>query len=169
MPQLHPSRLFSIVLATLLWSLSIAEAQVPQRMHYQGYLTLANGDPVECADPATCSAPVDLTFRIYSDANADALLWEEDHLEVIVVGGVFNVTRTTQSTSAGGEIFTNAQSCQLLGISPTTCSASGHPFLDQPPSTCCATNVVGDAPNGKPTCFPQQTCATTPIVEIGCF
>jgi hypothetical protein len=83
--------LVSAVLVTLLWSLPIAEAQVPERMHYQGFLTLVNGDPVECADPATCSEPVDMTFRIYSDANADALLWEEDPLDVSVVGGVFSV------------------------------------------------------------------------------
>ena len=70
---------------------STALAEIPQRMHYQGYLTLAGGEPVECADPTTCSQPIDLTFRIYSDPIADALLWEEDHLNVIVVGGMFNV------------------------------------------------------------------------------
>jgi hypothetical protein len=70
---------------------SPTQAQVPERMHYQGYLTLANGAPVECADPANCDVPVELTFRIYADPVADVLLWEEDQLDVVVVGGVFNV------------------------------------------------------------------------------
>ena len=73
--------------ALLLMSASAAFGEIPQRMHYQGYLALANGEPVDCLDPATCSQPVDLTFRIYSDATADALLWEEDHLGVVVMGG----------------------------------------------------------------------------------
>ena len=82
----------ALSLVLVLASSATVVAQVPERMHYQGYLTTTSGDPIECLDPATCSEPVDMTFRIYSDANADALLWEEDHLEVVVVGGVFNVT-----------------------------------------------------------------------------
>jgi len=84
-------RLFSTIAAMALLSVT-AEAQVPERMHYQGFLTTASGIPIDCLDPATCSQPIELTFRIYSDPVADALLWEEDHLGVIVNGGVFNVT-----------------------------------------------------------------------------
>jgi len=60
-------------------------------MHYQGFLTTASGVPIECLDPATCDEPIDITFRIYADPVADALLWEEDQLGVVVTGGVFNV------------------------------------------------------------------------------
>ncbi len=322
--------------ALLLMSASAAFGEIPQRMHYQGYLALANGEPVDCLDPATCSQPVDLTFRIYSDATADALLWEEDHLGVVVNAGMFSVTLgedtpitldllegpaflgievngneeleprqelttaawamrcmeagnaanlggiaaadyvtgaaaaeandalqaqitasqgeittaqaqiasleeklaaleeaiaqggssggggddpnaplingvhtitecnddggivteipgpenlcrfaaascpsgwtqldnwcTTQSASAGGQFTGFVQACQQLNQSPSSCSVSGHPFLDQPPSTCCGKNVYGDIDgNGKPVCYPQQKCATSPIVEIGCF
>ena len=70
----------------------LATAQVPERMHYQGFLTTASGIPIECIDPATCDSPVDLTFRIYADPIADVLLWEEDVLGVVVIGGSFNVT-----------------------------------------------------------------------------
>ena len=71
---------------------SAAFGEIPQRMHYQGYLAFANGLPVECLEPTTCPQPVDLTVRIYSDPLADALLWEEDHFGVVVVGGMFNLT-----------------------------------------------------------------------------
>ena len=93
--SLRPPRLgvlSGLLALSLLLIASATQAQVPERMHYQGQLTLANGDLVECADPATCSQPIDLTFRIYSDPVADALLWEEDHLGVVVLGGTFNVT-----------------------------------------------------------------------------
>ena len=306
-----------------------AWAQIPERMHYQGYLTFANGLPVECLDPATCQQPVDLTVRLYSDPLADALLWEEDHLGVVVVGGVVNVPLgenvpitpdlregpaflgievngneemqprqellstpwalrcmaaddathlggihatdyvtsadadatedalqsqiatalgqiaeleeklaaledvigqggsgggrqndpdapllndvhtggdcnagggivteipgpdilcrfaaascpsgwtqldnwcTTQSTTAGGTFSGQVGSCQQLNQTPTSSTAAGHPFLNQPPSSCCGTNAHGDTdPFWQPVCFQQQKCATTPVVEIGCF
>jgi len=69
-----------------------ARAQVPERMHYQGFITTTTGLPVDCLNPATCDVPMDMTFRIYADPFADALLWEEDHVGVSVVGGVFNIT-----------------------------------------------------------------------------
>jgi len=81
----------SALLVAVLGFAPSAEAQVPERMHYQGYLTTASGEPVECLDPATCDVPMDMTFRIYADPIADVLLWEEDQLGVIVAGGVFNV------------------------------------------------------------------------------
>jgi hypothetical protein len=69
-----------------------AMAQVPERLHYQGVLTLATGEPVECADPARCSQPIEMTFRIQGDPVADQLLWEEDVSDVVVIGGMLNVT-----------------------------------------------------------------------------
>jgi hypothetical protein len=79
------------VVALLLFAFE-AQAQVPERMHYQGFITTTSGFPVDCLNPATCDVPMDMTFRIYADPFADALLWEEDHLDVSVVGGVFNIT-----------------------------------------------------------------------------
>ena len=95
MPQANPFVFAKSLLPLCFLLMALAHnasAQVPERMHYQGQLTLANGDLVECADPAPCSQPIALTFRIYSDPVADALLWEEDHLGVVVLGGTFNVT-----------------------------------------------------------------------------
>jgi hypothetical protein len=77
---------------------------------------------------------------------------------------------TTNSTTAGGGSFQNKNACSLLGKAPIYCSAAGHPFLDQGPSTCCGTNVFGGLDdNGNITCLVQEACSTTPTVEIGCF
>jgi hypothetical protein len=84
-------RLLPALLVALLWSLPIAEAQVPERMHYQGILTLANGDPVECANPLTCDQPLDMTFRIHPDAFNDTVLWDETQAGISVAAGLFNV------------------------------------------------------------------------------
>ena len=77
---------------------------------------------------------------------------------------------TTTSSSAGGSITGQSQSCSQLGLSPSTCTVVGHPFLDQGPSACCGTNLFGFADGaGKPSCPPSASCTSTPIVEIGCF
>ena len=61
---------------------SIAIAQVPLRIGYQGVLADAVGDPIDCA--------VDITFRIY-DADSDGTrIWAETQ-SVIVADGVFHV------------------------------------------------------------------------------
>ena len=85
----------SLTLATAcflaLGSLSIAQAQVPERLHYQGFLTNASGQPVECLNPLTCDQPLDMIFRLHPDAFSETVLWNETQAGVIVDGGLFNV------------------------------------------------------------------------------
>ena len=71
---------------------SFADATPPERMHYQGYLTHVAGSPVECPNALNCDQTLDMTFRLYSDPTANALLWEELHPAVSVVDGMFQVT-----------------------------------------------------------------------------
>ena len=68
-----------------------AEA-APSRVHYQGQLFDSAGQPVQCAGAADCpSGPVSLTFRLYAQPFAGELLWAEEHGDVAVKDGVFNV------------------------------------------------------------------------------
>ncbi|MBI2566980.1 MAG: hypothetical protein HYV63_08130 [Candidatus Schekmanbacteria bacterium] len=71
-----------LVLA-LFWMSSplVALAAVPQLVHYQGRLSLANGDPVT-------DGSYSLTFRIYGVSEGGAPLWEETQA-VDVTGGMF--------------------------------------------------------------------------------
>ena len=39
-------------------------AEVPQTLHYNGYLTNAAGEAVDCADAIQCEQQYDLTFRL---------------------------------------------------------------------------------------------------------
>lgn len=71
---------------------SNAQADVPERLHYQGYLTNAVGEPVHCADEASCpDGLLDMTFRLYDTAAGGAPLWEEPHGDVDVFEGRFHV------------------------------------------------------------------------------
>lgn len=60
------------------------QAQTPQQIAYQGYLTDAGGVPVD-------EAAVTLTFRLYDAAQAGRALWVEEHAAVTVDEGVFSV------------------------------------------------------------------------------
>jgi photosystem II stability/assembly factor-like uncharacterized protein len=59
------------------------QAQVPQTINYQGFLTSNTGVPVNISQV--------LTFRIYDDVSAGNMLWSATQLTVPVVNGVFNV------------------------------------------------------------------------------
>ncbi|RMF61054.1 MAG: hypothetical protein D6743_14040, partial [Calditrichaeota bacterium] len=71
-----------IVLFILLFT-SIALAQIPQTMSYQGVLTGADGNPV-------ADGSVALTFRLYDVATGGSALWEETQ-QVTTANGLFNV------------------------------------------------------------------------------
>ena len=74
----------------LLGALS-AHAEVPQQLHYNGYLTNAVGDPVDCPDAIQCDAEYDLTFRLYGSPDEGAILWEESHSGVPLFNGTFSL------------------------------------------------------------------------------
>ncbi len=62
---------------------SLALAQIPQTMSYQGVLTGADGNPVPDGN-------VSLTFRLYDVASGGTALWEETQ-QVSTTNGLFNV------------------------------------------------------------------------------
>jgi hypothetical protein len=70
-----------------------AHATVPERMHYQGYLTNAEGEAVHCPDAVTCpDQTFNLTFRLYEQVEGGDPIWAETHLSVPVVRGTFDAT-----------------------------------------------------------------------------
>jgi len=77
------------VVALILMS-GFAYAQIPQTISYQGVLTDASGEPVTAAG-------VKLTFRIHTNPNNSAVLWQEVHDNVPVENGVFNVILGSQT------------------------------------------------------------------------
>jgi hypothetical protein len=60
-----------------------ALAQMPQTLHYQGYLTTSAGAPVNGATP--------LTFKLYAAAAGGSALWSETHAAVNVANGNYQV------------------------------------------------------------------------------
>ena len=56
---------------------------VPQEINYQGYLTDAEGNPL--------NGSVSMTFRLYDNLTGGTLLWVEGPSSVTVKEGVFNV------------------------------------------------------------------------------
>jgi len=75
-----------IVVPNLLW------ADVPQVLHYQGYLTDGSGEAVDCPDTLQCPEAFDLTVRLYAEAEGGAVLWQELHPQVPIYKGSFNLT-----------------------------------------------------------------------------
>ena len=77
---------------------SLAQAAVPERMHYQGYLTNADGEAVRCPDAVSCpDQSFTITFRLYDSAEGGAPTWVETHEGVAVVRGTFDVALGTAS------------------------------------------------------------------------
>lgn len=62
---------------------SLATADVPQMINYQGQLTNSSGDPLDTT--------VSITFTIYDAATNGSSKWTETHSSVTVVDGLFNV------------------------------------------------------------------------------
>jgi len=63
--------------------LPVAAAAVPEVINYQGYLTDAEGNPL--------NGSVAMTFRIYNAPTGGTQLWSENHTAMTVTEGVFNV------------------------------------------------------------------------------
>ena len=62
---------------------ALPHAQVPQTMHYQGYLTTGAGAPLNGATP--------ITFKLYAAAFGGSALWSETHASVNVTNGNYQV------------------------------------------------------------------------------
>ena len=71
---------FTVLFSVLI--VSLAFAQIPQTMSYQGVLTGADGNPV-------ADGSVSLTFKLYANATGGTALWEETQ-QVTTANGLFN-------------------------------------------------------------------------------
>ena len=100
-----------LTLILFLAGTATAVAEVPKRLHYQGYLSNANGDPIDCPDAFSCpDQQFNITFRLYTDEQGGAAVWEETHTAVSITKGVFNVVMGTQKAIdselvEGGKIY----------------------------------------------------------------
>ena len=54
-----------------------ASAEVPNQLHYNGYLTNAVGEPVDCPDAIQCVAPFEVSFRLYSTETEGSPIWTQ--------------------------------------------------------------------------------------------
>lgn len=101
-----------ITLAALLLCVSQgrgADANPPERMTYQGYLTDSSGSPLGNPNPKN----YDVIFRIWSDPSAGTRLWSEQQT-ITVDKGYFSImlgegaTCSGESRPALSAVFTNA-------------------------------------------------------------
>ena len=76
------ARIFFAALAILL-PISVALAEVPQTINYQGRLTNSSGDPLDTT--------VSMTFSIYDTPTGIVWKWRETQPSVTVTNGLFNV------------------------------------------------------------------------------
>ena len=87
-------------LSILLMGIGASQAQVPQLINYQGYLTDSEGDPINGAHS--------MEFKIYSVATGGTALWSEMQGTLTVTEGYFNVilgsdTPIPRSVFSGGD------------------------------------------------------------------
>ncbi len=67
-----------------------AIAEYPEQMHYNGFLTNAVGESVDCPDVLQCADTYDFIFRLYENSEGGSVLWEEIHSAVPLYGGSFH-------------------------------------------------------------------------------
>ena len=81
----------SLTLALFLFGATVLQAAVPQELHYNGYLTNAVGEAIECSDAIQCPSMFNLNFRLYAEESGEEVLWQEDHVGVPMYQGSFHV------------------------------------------------------------------------------
>ncbi len=72
-----------VILSALLFSLSVARAEVPGQINYQGFLTDDVGAPID--------GDVPMNFAIYDEVTGGNKIWQEGPITVPVSEGVYNV------------------------------------------------------------------------------
>jgi len=78
-----------LALGGIVCSVATASAELPRQLHYNGYLTNAVGEAIDCPDVLQCANQYDLSFRLYPSAGAESAVWQETHLAVSMFGGSF--------------------------------------------------------------------------------
>ncbi len=80
---------------------SLAWADIPNKLHYQGYLTDAAGTPFQCT-MQDCDLPITMTFRLYLDAAGGEPDWVEVHENIVVDQGVFHLVLGVNNPLSAG-------------------------------------------------------------------
>jgi hypothetical protein len=80
---------YAIIFTAFLATPAIAD--VPQQMNYNGYLTNAIGEPIDCPDALQCDEIFDITLRIYEASEEGVVLWEETHSATAIFNGLFSI------------------------------------------------------------------------------
>ena len=104
-------RLFVCFFVCFTWNLAAAE--VPQQLHYQGYITNAAGDAVDCPDPIQCADSINITFKLYEDALSTVSVWQETHLAMAVYQGSFHASLGSETLLEPADVA----SSRWMGIS----------------------------------------------------
>ena len=86
-------KLIAFLLTTGFISPSFAD--VPNEVHYNGYLENAVGEAIHCPDAVQCNNTYDLTFRIYSTEDGDVPIWQEIHPSMSIYNGSFHAVLGT--------------------------------------------------------------------------
>ncbi|MDI6804431.1 MAG: tail fiber domain-containing protein [Bacteroidota bacterium] len=112
--------IYIFALCVLIFSIiGNANAQVPNKISYQGLLTTSAGTPVQ-------DGSYNLTFKIFDVSTGGSALWTEDQTGVAVQRGTFNVllgSVTTIDISFNQTLYVEVTATSGLGIpSPITFS-----------------------------------------------
>ncbi len=70
---------------------STAQADVPSRLEYQGYLTDITGNAIDCSPANGCTESYTFRFALYDAPIEGNLLWTEFHDSVMIKNGIFRV------------------------------------------------------------------------------
>ena len=92
------SRVLSMLAIAAVLCCGFAEAQIPRKLNYQGFLTTPSGSPL--------NTPQTLIVRLYDAASGGNLLFAETHNPVTVSNGIFNILL--------GSVDTNLNALNLL-------------------------------------------------------
>jgi hypothetical protein len=86
---------------------SIATAQVPRRMQYQGHLSDSEGAPLDTS--------IEMTFTIYDDSTGKGVWWSETQM-VEVINGLFHVQLGAINSIPDTVMGLPIDPCRYLGI-----------------------------------------------------
>ena len=85
-----PLRTFLLLLSFFLTATAV-QADVPHQLHYNGYLTNAVGEAVNCPDAIQCAESFEFTLRLYSDEGATSPIWTEEAIGIPIYSGSFHI------------------------------------------------------------------------------
>ncbi|MBN1424907.1 hypothetical protein JXA88_10155 [Candidatus Fermentibacteria bacterium] len=129
-----------VLVLVLLLALSIASAEIPTVISYQGKVTDAGGTPVP-------DNTYTMRFRIYDDVTGGSVLWDSGAHSVSVTGGVFSVLLGESPQPAITLDF--SQNCWLLvtfnGVNQTPrqrLASAGYAYMAS--GLVPGTEIVGD-------------------------